>query len=130
MPPRSQGEPRPVSDPSSDSASAKPMLMPAPIDAGKADQKGLPILMGGEGGREQRRQRRNRAVHQAGEAGLHILQDKHALARPVLRRAHVRAEDGRPSVGMRDARGPFPSRQDRRAACAYADILGVLRGLA
>jgi len=31
--PRSQGEPRPVSEPSSDSASAKPMLMPAPIEA-------------------------------------------------------------------------------------------------
>ncbi len=31
--PRSQGEPRPVSEPSSDSASAKPMLMPAPMEA-------------------------------------------------------------------------------------------------
>jgi hypothetical protein len=33
--PRSQGEPRPVNDPSSDSASAKPMLMPAPIEAAR-----------------------------------------------------------------------------------------------
>ena len=31
--PRSHGEPRPVSEPSSDSASANPMLMPAPIEA-------------------------------------------------------------------------------------------------
>ena len=37
--PRSQGEPRPVSDPSSDSASAKPMLMPAPIEAASPTRK-------------------------------------------------------------------------------------------
>ncbi len=33
MAPRSQGWPRPVSEPSSDSASAKPMEMPAPTEA-------------------------------------------------------------------------------------------------
>ena len=33
--PRSHGEPRPVSEPSSDNASAKPMLMPAPIEAAR-----------------------------------------------------------------------------------------------
>jgi len=37
--PRSQGEPRPVSDPSSDKASAKPMLMPAPIEAASPTRK-------------------------------------------------------------------------------------------
>src|SRR3954469_9104580 len=33
--PRSHGEPRPLSAPSSDNASAKPMLMPAPIEAAR-----------------------------------------------------------------------------------------------
>src|SRR6202023_581291 len=61
--PRSQGEPRPVIDPSSESASAKPMLMPAPIEAARPTR--LPVLMGGEGGREQGCQCRDRAVHQA-----------------------------------------------------------------
>ena len=37
--PRSQGDPRPVSDPSSDKASAKPMLMPAPIEAANPTRK-------------------------------------------------------------------------------------------
>jgi hypothetical protein len=37
--PRSQGEPRPVIDPSSESASAKPMLMPAPIEAARPTRK-------------------------------------------------------------------------------------------
>src|SRR5277367_6099261 len=37
--PRSHGEPRPVSEPSSDKASAKPMLMPAPIEAASPTRK-------------------------------------------------------------------------------------------
>src|SRR6267154_1845204 len=39
MSPRIHGVPRPVRLPSSDSASAKPMLMPAPIDAARPTAK-------------------------------------------------------------------------------------------
>ena len=39
MPPRSRGEPRPVSEPSSERASAKPMLIPAPMEAARPTRK-------------------------------------------------------------------------------------------
>jgi len=39
IPPRNHGEPRPVKDPSSESASAKPMEMPAPMDAASPTRK-------------------------------------------------------------------------------------------
>jgi hypothetical protein len=63
----------------------------AGTDRGReTDEEGLPILMGGEGGREQGRQCRDRAVHQTGEARLDVLQNEHAFARAVLFGAHVR----------------------------------------
>ena len=46
MAPRSTGPPRPVTVPSSDSASARPMLTPAPSDAARPTKKafcGLPV---------------------------------------------------------------------------------------
>ena len=51
---------------------------------GEADEKSRPIGLGRESRREQRRQRRDRTIHQAGEAGLHILQHEHAVAGFVL----------------------------------------------
>ena len=56
---------------------------------GEAHQECLPVLVRGEGRREQRRQCRDRSVHQAGEARLHILQHEHAPAGPVFLGAHV-----------------------------------------
>ena len=44
MKPRIRGAPRPVSEPSSDSASAKPMLMPAPMDAARPTRKVSQLL--------------------------------------------------------------------------------------
>src|SRR4029078_12568444 len=87
---RIQGGPRPVRVPSSESASAKPMLMPAPIEAARAarkrsgrrpgamcargDREGVGADAGSEGGGEERGQRADAAVHEAGEAGLNNLQ--------------------------------------------------------
>src|SRR5438132_12349866 len=42
--PRANGRPRPVSDPSSDNASAKPMEMPAPIDAARPTRNASQLL--------------------------------------------------------------------------------------
>ena len=66
----------PDSLPSSASASAKPIEMPAPMRGGEADQERVPGVVRREGGGEHRRQRRNRAVHQPDEAGLDDLQDE------------------------------------------------------
>ena len=51
---------------------------------GEADHEGLPVVVGGEGGGEQRRQRRDGTVHQAGEAGLHVLQHELLAALDIL----------------------------------------------
>ena len=48
--------------------------------------------MGGKRRREQRRQRRDGAVHQAGKAGLHILQHEHAPRRLVFGGARLRGQ--------------------------------------
>src|SRR5205823_5436156 len=74
--PRVVGRPRPVRLPSSDSASANPMLIPAPDCGGEADQKRLPTFVSRECGREERRQSRDRAVHEPGQPGLNDLEDK------------------------------------------------------
>ena len=84
--------------------------------------------MGRKSRGEQRRQRRHRAVHQAGEARLHILQHEHAPPRLVLFRAHVRTEN---LVGQPDREffvallflGEIAEQP------AHADILGLLGGL-
>ena len=77
--------PRPVRLPLSDSASAKPIEMPAPIEAARPTRKAFQTA-GGEGGGEHRRQRRDRAVHQPGEPRLHTRSTKCAAApRPPAR---------------------------------------------
>src|SRR5579885_3384551 len=42
--PRIQGDPRPVSEPSSDKASAKPIEMPAPTEAARPTRKASQLL--------------------------------------------------------------------------------------
>ena len=49
--------------------------------------------MGGKGGGKQRRQGRDRAVHQPGEARLHVLQQEHAAGGLVLLGARAGGED-------------------------------------
>ena len=44
MEPRASGRPRPLNTPSSESASAKPMLTPAPIDAASPTMKASQLL--------------------------------------------------------------------------------------
>ncbi len=60
---------------------------------GEADQERRPGVVGGEGRREQRRERRDRAIHQAGEARLHVLQHEHAARSLVLLGAGRLGED-------------------------------------
>ena len=92
----------------------------AGADRGRqADQEGLPGVAGGEGGGEDRRQRRDRAVHQPGEARLHLGQDELApLGRGLLVAARRSAQVLGPSRAASDlVRRSRPPR-DRRAACA------------
>jgi hypothetical protein len=98
------------------------MLMPAPIEAARPTRK-----VRGEGGREQRRQRRDRAVHQAGEARLDVLQHEHAPLRPFLRRAHVGLEDlaGQPGGEVLVALLDFREIAEQPA---NVDVLGPLGG--
>ena len=99
--------------------------MPAPIEAAKPDQEGLPVLMRGKGCGKQRRQRRHRPVHQSGEARLHILQHEHAPPGLVLVGAHVRAEDlvGQPGGDFLVA---FLCLGEITEQPANTDILGLL----
>ena len=82
--PRIHGWPRPVRLPSSDSASAKPMLMPAPTEAASPTRKASQGLRVAKAAAKQRRERGDRAIHQAGQAGLDDLQDEKAAAGFVL----------------------------------------------
>ncbi len=56
------------------------------------DQECRPGIVGGEGRCEQRRQRGDRAIHEAGEARLHILQHEHALGGLVFGGARFRRD--------------------------------------
>ena len=87
--PRRSGAPRPESLPSSDSASAKPIEMPAPIEAASPTRKAFHELWVAKRRGEHRRERRHRTVHQADKAGLDDLQDKPPalVLRFVVRRA-------------------------------------------
>ena len=106
--PRSQGEPRPVSEPSSDNA-GKPMLMPAPIRR-RAHQNVCQLWCVASRGEQQPRSRPNRpsAANRLGAAA-----QEHAPPLCLLPRAR-QAED---LVSQRRSRasGSFPLRQDRRA---------------
>ena len=97
--PRSSGAPRPESLPSSDSASAKPIEMPAPIEAASPTRKAFHELWVAKRRGEHRRERRHRAVHQADQAGLDDLQDKPPalvlrFARPGVVGQHLVLEAG------------------------------------
>ena len=74
--PRSSGAPRPESLPSSDSASAKPIEMPAPIEAASPTTKAFHDIVRRERRGEHRRERRDRAVHQADQPRLDDLQNE------------------------------------------------------
>ena len=52
--------------------------MPAPIEAARPTRKASHGFLGGDGGGEDRGQRGDRAIHQAGQSGLHDLQDEEA----------------------------------------------------
>ena len=65
----------------------------------KADQESRPGIVRGEGGGEQRRQRRDRAVHEAGEPRLDILQHEHAPRGLVLGGARAAARSFAEFVG-------------------------------
>ena len=66
----------------------------AGADGGRhADQKGLPGAVRGEGCREQRRKRRYRAIHEPGEARLHVLQHEHAPRGFIFLGARARREN-------------------------------------
>ena len=58
--------------------------MPAPIEAARPTRKASYGLLGGDGGGEHRGQRGDGAVHQAGQTGLHDLQDEEAAVGFVL----------------------------------------------
>ena len=90
--PRSIGEPRPVSAPSSESASVKPHGDAGADRGGEADEEGLPRVLRREGGGEDRRERRDRSVHQAGEPRLHVGQHELAMRDRVFLGARVSAE--------------------------------------
>src|SRR5215470_8641763 len=90
--PRSSGAPRPVSEPSSDKASAKPIEIPAPTDAARPTRNVSQVLWVECRG-EQRRQRRYGAVHQARKSRLNVLQDEHPPGGLVLARAHILGKD-------------------------------------
>ena len=75
---QSSGWPRPVRLPSSERASAKPMLMPAPMRRGEPNEERVPGVVRGDGGGEYRGQRRDGTIHQARKAGLHDLQHEEA----------------------------------------------------
>ena len=66
----------PVRLPSSESASAKPIEIPAPSKRRACRRGRHRNCCGGKGGREQGRQRRDRAVHEAGKPGLDDAHDE------------------------------------------------------
>ena len=88
--PESSGCPRPVSEPSSESASAKPMEMPAPSDAARPTRKASGLLWWRRPQRN-RRQRRDRAIHQSRQARLDDLQNEKTPVRGVFFLPHVGA---------------------------------------
>ena len=65
--------------------------MPAPI-AAASPTRNVARTVGGKGRGKERRERRDRAVHEAGEAGLHVLQHEHAARGLILRRPRARLE--------------------------------------
>ena len=89
MAPRTIGAPRPVRLPLSDSASAKPMEMPAPIEAASPTRNASQVLLRGEGGGEHRRQGGDRAVHQPGQPGLDHPQHERGPGARVLAAADI-----------------------------------------
>ena len=60
------------------------MLMPAPTEAARPTRKASQLLVGSEGRGEDRGQRRDRAIHEAGQTGLHDLEHEQAAAGGVL----------------------------------------------
>ena len=84
--PRIIGAPRPVRLPLSDSASAKPIEMPAPIEAASPTTNACQVLLRRERRGEHRRQRRDRAVHQPGQSRLDQPQHEGCAGMRVLAR--------------------------------------------
>ena len=82
-----------------------------------ADQERVPAAAGGEGGGEQGRQRRDRAVHQPGEARLHVLQHEGAV-RDLAPRSRAPTRSGAsPRAGAPWSHGRPRSRRGRPGAC-------------
>jgi len=90
--PRIQGWPRPVRLPSSDSASANPMLIPAPTDAAIPTRKAFQLLRVASAAAKDRGQGRHRSVHEARKTGLNDLQHEQPPARSILVRPDARPE--------------------------------------
>jgi hypothetical protein len=67
--PRAQGRPRPLSTPSSDIASAKPMLMPAPTEAAMPTRKASLLVCVAKAAAKTGASVETGAVHQSREAG-------------------------------------------------------------
>ena len=82
------GMARPVRLPSSESASANPMLMPAPAEP-PGHQKRLATILCRKGGGEYRRQRRNRSIHQSRQARLNDLQHEQSALRHFFVSLHI-----------------------------------------
>src|ERR1700719_1354245 len=76
--PRAQGRPRPLRTPSSDIASAKPMLIPAPTEAAMPTRKASLLVCVAKAAAKDGRERRDGAVHQSSEAGLDNLEHEAA----------------------------------------------------
>jgi hypothetical protein len=76
MLPRKMGRPRPVTMPSSDSASARPMLTPAPSEAANPTKKPVFRLSCKAGDSENRCKGRDRAIHQTQQCRLDFLQNE------------------------------------------------------
>ncbi len=72
--PRVQGCPRPLRTPSSESASAKPMVMPAPMEAAMPTRNAVQLLCEANAAANTGARVDTRAVHQAGQARLDDLQ--------------------------------------------------------
>ena len=93
MPPRRRGEPRPVSEPSSDSASAKPMLMPAPIEAARPTRKVCQLLCVAKAAANSGASVDTEPSMSPARPRLHILQDEHAPCGFVFLLFDVRSQE-------------------------------------
>ena len=92
--PRSHGVPRPVSEPSSEAASAKPIEMPAPTDAAMPTRNVSQVLWVANAAANSGASVETEPSIRSGQPRLHILQEEHAPRGLVLLGARGRRQEG------------------------------------